>query len=77
MRIRTLVIWEYDGVKHPSGGVLDVPDDIGAGQIRAGLAEEVIQSTAVVETATVEAPENRAATKPRARKAAAPRKRAS
>jgi hypothetical protein len=55
-----------------SGVVLDLPDDEAASLIAQNFATAAVDDTAaVIESATIEAPENAAAPKPRARKAPA------
>jgi hypothetical protein len=57
---------------YSSGAVLDLPDDEAASLIAQNLATAAVDDTAaVIESATIEAPENAAAPKPRARKAPA------
>lgn len=63
-----------DGQDWPAaGGSIDLPDAEASELIAAGLATQVDKKTAAVETAAIAAPENAAAPKPRARKAAAPK----
>lgn len=69
MKVRTHIAMNG----YNSGVVLDLPDDEAASLIAQNFATAAVDddTAAVIESATIEAPENAAAPKPRARKAPA------
>lgn len=68
MKVRTHIAMNG----YSSGAVLDLPDDEAASLIAQNFATPATSGDApVIESATIEAPENAAAPKPRARKASA------
>jgi hypothetical protein len=57
----------------PVGGTIDLPTDEANALVDAGLADAATKNAPAVEAATVAAPEAATTTKPRGRKAAAPK----